>query len=178
MADTNVAIKLFKTSETSKKVGININKNTASITDVLHVNGNIGVMGARYRYVNFYNNSLTGVGSILYDSGHTTNVTTGKFSFYQFSGNSTASTTTSGHYERYNLPITAQGLTASASYTIITTKNISDIGTIPITQGGTGKTTAADAWTALGGGASGKHADSYFALASHTHSYAGSSSAG
>ena len=40
-------------------------------------------------------------------------------------------------------------------------------GTLPIANGGTGKTTAADAWTALGGGASGKHADSYFALASH-----------
>lgn len=42
-------------------------------------------------------------------------------------------------------------------------------GTLPIAQGGTGKTNAADAWTALGGGASGKHADSYFALASHNH---------
>lgn len=40
-------------------------------------------------------------------------------------------------------------------------------GALPIAQGGTGKTTAAAAWTALGGGASGKHADSYFALASH-----------
>lgn len=43
-------------------------------------------------------------------------------------------------------------------------------GTLPVAQGGTGKTTAAEAWTALGGGASGKHDDSYFALASHgTH---------
>ena len=42
-------------------------------------------------------------------------------------------------------------------------------GTLPIAQGGTGKTSAAEAWTALGGGASGKHADSYFALASHNH---------
>ena len=40
-------------------------------------------------------------------------------------------------------------------------------GTVAITNGGTGKTTAAEAWTALGGGDSGKHADSYFALASH-----------
>jgi len=38
-------------------------------------------------------------------------------------------------------------------------------GTLPIAQGGTGKTSAADAWTALGGGASGKHADSYFVAA-------------
>ena len=42
-------------------------------------------------------------------------------------------------------------------------------GTLPIAQGGTGKTSASEAWTALGGGASGKHADSYFALASHNH---------
>lgn len=40
-------------------------------------------------------------------------------------------------------------------------------GTLSIEHGGTGETTAAEAWTALGGGASGKHADSYFALASH-----------
>jgi hypothetical protein len=38
-------------------------------------------------------------------------------------------------------------------------------GTVAIANGGTGKTTAADAWTALGGGASGKHADSYFVKA-------------
>ena len=43
-------------------------------------------------------------------------------------------------------------------------------GTLPIEQGGTGATSAANAWTALGGGASGKHPDNYFALASHgTH---------
>lgn len=40
-------------------------------------------------------------------------------------------------------------------------------GTLPIAAGGTGAATATEAWTALGGGASGKHADSYFALASH-----------
>ena len=43
-------------------------------------------------------------------------------------------------------------------------------GTIAIANGGTGETTAAAAWTALGGGDSGKHADNYYALASHgTH---------
>lgn len=41
--------------------------------------------------------------------------------------------------------------------------------TIDIAHGGTGKTTAAEAWTNLGGGASGKHDDSYFAKASHNH---------
>ena len=50
-----------------------------------------------------------------------------------------------------------------------TTNGALQWGTLPIAQGGTGKTSAAEAWTALGGGASGKHADSYFALASHNH---------
>ena len=38
-------------------------------------------------------------------------------------------------------------------------------GTLPIERGGTGKTTAADAWTNLGGGASGKHPDTFFVKA-------------
>lgn len=82
------------------------------------------------------------------------------------------------YYELFSLPSCTQNLTNNKSYTIITTKNLTDIGTIPVTQGGTGATTAADARTNLGVGASGTHADSYFALASHTHNYAGSSSAG
>ena len=56
----------------------------------------------------------------------------------------------------------------SASTAFDGSANISNIGvsgTLAIAQGGTGKTTAAEAWTALGGGASGKHADSYFVKA-------------
>ena len=49
--------------------------------------------------------------------------------------------------------------------TATTATNVTGI--VAIVNGGTGKTTASEAWTALGGGASGKHADSYFALASH-----------
>lgn len=101
MADTNVAIKLYKTSATSKRVGINVTNSIDTTGYALYVNGSTNITG-----------SLT-LGTAL-----------------------------------------------------------------PIASGGTGKTTAAAAWTALGGGASGKHPDNYFALASHTHSYAGSSSAG
>lgn len=101
MADTNVAIKLYKTSATSKRVGINVTNSIDTTGYALYVNGATNITG-----------SLT-LGTAL-----------------------------------------------------------------PIASGGTGKTTAAAAWTALGGGASGKHPDNYFALASHTHSYAGSSSAG
>lgn len=65
-------------------------------------------------------------------------------------------------------------ITAPAGITANITGNISGTasnvtGTVAIEHGGTGKTTAAEAWTALGGGDSGKHADSYFALASHNH---------
>lgn len=42
-------------------------------------------------------------------------------------------------------------------------------GTLGIGNGGTGATTADAAWTALGGGDSGKHAENYYALAGHTH---------
>ena len=42
-------------------------------------------------------------------------------------------------------------------------------GTVAIANGGTGETTAAEAWTNLGGGDSGKHAENYYALAGHTH---------
>lgn len=114
MADTNVAIKLYKTSATSKCVGINVTNSIDTTGYALYVNGNTNISG-----------DLTLTGSIT--------------------GNTPASNIT---------------------------------GVLGIAHGGTGKTTAADAWTALGGGASGKHADSYFALASHTHSYAGSSSVG
>lgn len=92
MADTNVAIKLYKTNATSKRVGINVTNSIDTTGYALYVNGATNITG-----------SLT-LGTAL-----------------------------------------------------------------PIASGGTGKTTAAAAWTALGGGASGKHPDNYFALASHTH---------
>ena len=61
----------------------------------------------------------------------------------------------------------------SASTAFDGSANISNIGvsgTLAIAQGGTGKTTASEAWTALGGGDSGTHSDNYYALASHgTH---------
>lgn len=59
------------------------------------------------------------------------------------------------------------GSCASSAACTGNAKNVT--GTVAIDHGGTGKTTAAEAWTALGGGASGKHADSYFSLSNHTH---------
>lgn len=47
--------------------------------------------------------------------------------------------------ESFIFPVVDVGRTTNGSYRIITTKNLADIGTIPITQGGTGATTAANA---------------------------------
>ena len=59
--------------------------------------------------------------------------------------------------------------TANGALYATSTNGALQWGTLPIAQGGTGKTSAAEAWTALGGGASGKHDDNYFAKASHNH---------
>lgn len=80
-------------------------------------------------------------------------------------------TTTSNAIAYYTNTTGTFGSKASANGALYATSANGALqwGTLPIAQGGTGKTNAADAWTALGGGASGKHADSYFALASHNH---------
>ena len=180
MADTNVAIKLFKESATDKHVGINV-ANNAVIDDLrnskLFVNGSIGTNSAIK--IMPKNTDSTGVfwyytsnsGNNDYNASFwlARNATYGfstRFRFLIYSYDST-SYTRNNFYECYSLPSVQAGLTENKTYNIITTKNISDIGTIPITQGGTGATTAADARTNLGA-----------AAASHTHSYAGSSSAG
>lgn len=62
-----------------------------------------------------------------------------------------------GHTVEANVP-------SNAKFTD-TTDLTSMTGTLAIEHGGTGATTAANAWAALGGGASGKHADSYFVKA-------------
>ena len=76
-----------------------------------------------------------------------------------------------------NAVLTGNSTTVTSAFNVVRTANgaffstaqdaAPSFGTLPIAQGGTGSTSAAGAWTALGGGASGKHADSYFALASH-----------
>ena len=147
------AIQLYRTSATEKRVGINVTDSTDTTGYVLYVNGNTYVKGninltgpgSRYKYVSFYQSSGSNVGYIRYDSGNATNVTTGRFRFQQYSGNATATTSASEYYESFSLPTTAQGLTASADYVILTSKTA-----VTVAQGGTGATTAADARTNLG----------------------------
>lgn len=79
---------------------------------------------SRYKYVYFANNAGSQVGAVRYDSGSTTNVTSGMFSLLQYSPNSTNNTSTTGYYESYNLPTVNTGLSANATYSIITSKDI------------------------------------------------------
>lgn len=78
-----------------------------------------------------------------------------------------ASNAAAGNHAHGNITTDGKVGTAADKAVYTTTGGAVTAGTLPIAAGGTGKTTAADAWTALGGGASGKHADSYFAKASH-----------
>ena len=87
------------------------------------------------------------------------------------SGNASTATTLKTAREIYVALGTTRNTNSKVTFDGSADKAIHVSGTLPIARGGTGKTSAADAWTALGGGASGKHADSYFALAGHTHSY-------
>ena len=79
---------------------------------------------SRYKYVYFANNAGSQVGAVRYDSGSTTNVTSGMFSLLQYSPNSTNNTSTTGYYESYDLPTVNTGLSANATYDIVTTKPI------------------------------------------------------
>ena len=87
------------------------------------------------------NNAGTAVGEHWYDVGDPTNITMGKFSWREYSPNSTANTATTGYHETYSLPAVTAGLTANASYSILTTKSA-----VTVAQGGTGKTS----WTQWG----------------------------
>lgn len=65
------------------------------------------------------------VGTVNYDSGNATNVTSGRFSFNEFSPKSTADGNTTGYAEIYYLPSCTVGLTANAAYNILTSKDMS-----------------------------------------------------
>lgn len=91
-----------------------------------------------------YNKSGNQVGEMWYDHGATDTVTTGKFAFREFSPASTAAATTSGKHETFYLPTVNTGRTDNATYTIITTKNLSSITTVGTITSGTWNGTAID----------------------------------
>ena len=84
-----------------------------------------------------YNKSKNQVAEIYYNSGNADNVTTGQFSFRQFSPKATPDTATSGFHETFYLPTVTNARTNNAEYAIITTKNLSSITTVGTISSGT-----------------------------------------
>ena len=62
------------------------------------------------------------IGVIKYDSGDATNVTSGQFTFAEYSPKSTPDTSSTGYRENYTLPVCTAGLSADATYNILNTK--------------------------------------------------------
>ena len=110
-----------------------------------------------------YSNAAGIVGEFWLDTGHATNVTSPRFIWRVWRPKSTAATTTESQHETFRLPAATAGTADSATYDIITTKNLSSITavgtitsgtwegtTLAVAHGGTGKTTALAAATNLG----------------------------
>ena len=95
---------------------VKINANPDSIT------------GSRYKEIWFVQSGgdKAIAGAIQLDAGNVTNISSSAFSFREYSPQATATTTSTGYYEKYSLPTVTNGLTANASYTILTTKNYPD----------------------------------------------------
>ena len=176
MADTNVAIKLYKESATSKRVGINVTASTASISYTLSVNGTIGTndniyinntsrglyvkdsAGNSYRIIGdngsnlwigtHQSSSTHHVGQTFISSGYNTTNGAGNATIYVAVPN--AANTSSSAYGVYHTgykPTYSDVGAAAASHT----HGAGDItsGTLAVARGGTGKTTLNDAANAL-----------------------------
>ena len=112
-----------------------------------------------------YNKSKNQVAEIYYNSGNADNVTTGQFSFRQYSPKATPDTAPSGFHETFQLPSVTAARTDNGIYSIITTKNLSIITTvgtissgtwngskIGVAYGGTGATTFTSDCVVVGNG--------------------------
>lgn len=97
----------------------NLTTNTAYTRD-LYVKAN---SGARYNHILFLTHAGTLYGHIYCDCGSTSSISRSRITFREYSANSTANTTTTGYYEDYHLPESTDGLTASKSYEIFTSKS-------------------------------------------------------
>lgn len=90
---------------------------------------------SRYKDVVLYQRGGELVGRIRFDTGDATNITQNQVFVYQYSPNSTASTTTTGYYERYAFPACTAGLAENELYAIYTSKNLTSKSA---SSGGTG----------------------------------------
>ena len=73
-----------------------------------------------FRYIS---NAGTVAADHWYSCGSTTNITSGKFYWRQYSPNTVADTLTTGFYETYSLPTVTTGLTENKTYEIFTSKS-------------------------------------------------------
>ena len=115
----------------------------SSLGSTSYIWGSIYNKGYNYHYANnsqyistvYANEAKTTLGEFFYDAGNKTNISKGQFGLIEWAPNSTADTSTSGHYERYLFPAATAGLAEDKTYNVLTTKS-----KITVAQGGTGAT--------------------------------------
>ena len=82
----------------------------------------IDTSGYRYSYIRFLHGGVA-KGFLRYDAGNATNITTSsRFGVMEYSPNTTANASTTGYYEAYLFPRPTAGLSANATYYVLTTK--------------------------------------------------------
>lgn len=110
----------------------------------IYAKGYIYMKGVNQYPLDFfiYNKHGNQVAEMWYDHGAAETVTTGKFGFREYSPASTAAATTTGKHETYYLPTVTTGRSDNATYTIITTKNLSSITSVGTITSGTWNGTA------------------------------------
>jgi len=109
---------------------------TLDVTGQTRLNNNLVIKNnTQKRSIFMQNNAGNATGTIEYDQGHATNISSGQWNFIEYSPKATAATTSTGKKETYSLPAVTAGLSADANYNILTTKN-----TVTTAQGGTGST--------------------------------------
>ena len=109
---------------------------TLDVTGQTRLNNDLVIKNnTQKRSIFMQNNAGNATGTIEYNQGHATNISSGQWSFMEYSPKTTIATTSTGKKETYSLPAVTAGLSADANYSILTTKN-----TVTTAQGGTGNT--------------------------------------
>ena len=91
------------------------------------------INSAQYPSINFYSNAYTipnsnaAPGTIYYNLGSSSGISSSRFMFRQYSSKSSGSTELTSYYEDYVLPYTESGKTSSGAYNIYTSKNSSQV---------------------------------------------------
>ena len=123
-SDTNVHLPSATDAD-----GIFTTKSTLNVSATFKVKNSNKYPGIQF-YLNNNDSALIAETWHTSSDGTTTDgigkITTGRWFFRSYSPNSTANTSTTGKSETYYLPLVTAGLTEDKTYSIITTKNLSD----------------------------------------------------